>query len=79
MRPALSVSWILTLFSCLLWTSDAAYWMETIARRGQVTFRSDTAAEYPVFRNVKDFGAKGSVFNRILFLLADEHRRRLNR
>ena len=49
--------------------------METIARRGAVTFRNDTPAEYPVFRNVKDFGAKGSWSQRricaILTLLGD--------
>lgn len=34
-----------------------AYWMEDIAHQGRASFNPDTS--YQVFRNVKDFGAKG--------------------
>lgn len=34
-----------------------AYWMEDIAHQGRASFNPDPA--YQVFRNVKDFGAKG--------------------
>lgn len=36
------------------------FWMEDIPRRGKVTFQPNE--DYPVFRNVKDFGAKGKSF-----------------
>lgn len=34
-----------------------AYWMEVIAHQGRASFNPDPS--YQVFRNVKDFGAKG--------------------
>ncbi|KAB5528951.1 pectate lyase superfamily protein-domain-containing protein, partial [Coniochaeta sp. 2T2.1] len=38
-------------------TVHAAYWMEQIAHRGKASFNPETS--YTIFRNVKDFGAKG--------------------
>lgn len=35
----------------------SSYWMANIKRQGAVAFGNDT--DYQVFRNVKDFGAKG--------------------
>jgi glucan 1,3-beta-glucosidase len=45
-----------------LWATAAlqpvsAYWMEDVAHRGVSPFNPDKS--YQVFRNVKDFGAKG--------------------
>ncbi|TEB08672.1 pectin lyase-like protein, partial [Coprinellus micaceus] len=36
---------------------DEPYWLETIAHRGTAAYNSNPS--YQVFRNVKDFGAKG--------------------
>lgn len=36
---------------------DAPYWMESIKHQGVAPFNGDSS--YKVFRNVKDFGAKG--------------------
>ena len=35
----------------------ARFWMEDIAHQGKASFNPD--ASYQIFRNVKDFGAKG--------------------
>jgi hypothetical protein len=43
--------------SIFSWLTYAAFWMEDIRRRGQVAFQSDP--NYPVFRNVKAYGAVG--------------------
>jgi hypothetical protein len=40
-------------------TSDTAYWLADIAHHGYAAFNPN-ASTYQVFRNVKDFGAKGS-------------------
>lgn len=37
---------------------NAPFWMETIKHQGTSAFNANPAA-YQVFRNVKDFGAKG--------------------
>ena len=37
----------------------AAYWYESIAHQGRAAFNSDST--YKVYRNVKDYGAKGYV------------------
>ena len=39
-------------------TSTCAYWLEDIKHQGLSPFHPDPAS-YQVFRNVKDFGAKG--------------------
>lgn len=36
---------------------QASFWMEDIAHQGKASFNPDP--NYQVFRNVKDFGAKG--------------------
>lgn len=36
---------------------QAAYWMEQIAHGGKASFNPD--ASYTIFRNVKDYGARG--------------------
>lgn len=38
-------------------STAASYWLEDIRHQGFAAFNPDTA--YQVFRNVKDFGAKG--------------------
>lgn len=46
---------------------DASYWLESIAHQGVAAFNPDPS--YSVFRNVKDYGAKGmcsSLFYRVL-------------
>ena len=40
--------------------ASSGYWMSTIKRQGVAAFNKN--ADYQVFRNVKDFGAKG-MFN----------------
>lgn len=40
-------------------TATCAYWLEDIKHQGLAAFNPDPAA-YQVFRNVKDFGAKGT-------------------
>lgn len=37
---------------------DASYWLEDIKHQGIAAFNSDPSS-YTVFRNVKDYGAKG--------------------
>jgi glucan 1,3-beta-glucosidase len=37
--------------------STQAYWLEQIPHRGRAAFNPDR--EYKVFRNVKDYGARG--------------------
>lgn len=39
-------------------TAASGYWVGSIQRRGAVAFGNNTS--YQVFRNVKDFGAKGT-------------------
>lgn len=36
---------------------QAAYWIEQIAHRGKASFNPDPS--YTIFRNVKDYGARG--------------------
>jgi glucan 1,3-beta-glucosidase len=59
----------LLLFLFTLWGSaDARYWLEDIEHRGTAPYYPDKL--YPVFRNVKDFGAigdGGSYFTRSQF------------
>lgn len=47
---------LLFLFT-LLGSADARYWLEDIEHRGSAPYYPDKL--YPVFRNVKDFGAVG--------------------
>ena len=49
-------------FSVALWAASAVqtvsgYWMEDIEHRGRSAYNPDP--DYQVFRNVKEFGAKG--------------------
>lgn len=39
--------------------ADASYWLADIAHQGKAAFNSNPSS-YTVFRNVKDYGAKGS-------------------
>lgn len=50
------LAFVLLVGASLLQLSNA-YWMENITHQGQASFNPD--ASYQVFRNVKDFGAKG--------------------
>lgn len=52
------LSCLLALLVGLCCQVEAAWWMQDIARQGNVTFRPNNDP-YPVFRNVKDYGAKG--------------------
>jgi glucan 1,3-beta-glucosidase len=38
--------------------ASSPFWLQNIAHNGKAVYNSD-AANYKVFRNVKDFGAKG--------------------
>jgi glucan 1,3-beta-glucosidase len=38
-------------------SASAPFWMQNIAHQGKMPYNSD--ANFKVFRNVKDFGAKG--------------------
>lgn len=49
-------SWALLGAACL--QTAVAYWMEDVQHQGISSFNSDPSS-YEVFRNVKDFGAKG--------------------
>jgi glucan 1,3-beta-glucosidase len=49
---------LLLLTTLLCAVSSAPMWIETIAHEGLAPF-NDNPAAYPVFRNVKEFGAKG--------------------
>lgn len=40
--------------------SDPAYWLRDMPKRGRAAFNANPSG-YQVFRNVKDFGAKGEV------------------
>lgn len=40
-------------------SSSSSYWVANIKRQGTVAFGSST--DYQIFRNVKDFGAKGKM------------------
>lgn len=42
-------------------TDDTSYWLADIAHQGIAAFNSDPSS-YTVFRNVKDYGAKGNVY-----------------
>jgi glucan 1,3-beta-glucosidase len=42
-------------------TGDASYWLADIAHQGIAAFNSNPS-DYTVFRNVKDYGAKGNVY-----------------
>lgn len=42
-------------------TDDASYWLADIAHQGIAAFNSNPS-DYTVFRNVKDYGAKGNVY-----------------
>jgi glucan 1,3-beta-glucosidase len=42
-------------------TASCSYWLENIKHQGISAFNPDT--NYTVFRNVKDFGAKGRQFS----------------
>ena len=44
-------------FLLFSWLAHAQYWMQNIPRQGKVAFQPDPT--YPVFRNVKDYGAFG--------------------
>lgn len=39
-------------------TPSSSYWLETIEKRGVATF-NNASSTYKVFRNVRDYGAKG--------------------
>lgn len=41
-------------------TDDASYWLADITHQGVAAFNSNPST-YTVFRNVKDYGAKGNV------------------
>jgi glucan 1,3-beta-glucosidase len=47
---------------------DPAYWFANIPKRGIAAFNANPSG-YKVFRNVKDYGAKGKFFS----LLGPEH------
>jgi glucan 1,3-beta-glucosidase len=38
--------------------TPSSYWLETIEKRGVATF-NNASSTYKVFRNVRDYGAKG--------------------
>jgi glucan 1,3-beta-glucosidase len=47
--------------------ASSSYWMANIKRQGVAPFNSDS--DYKVFRNVKDFGAKGMFGTRSLIMI----------
>jgi glucan 1,3-beta-glucosidase len=51
------MKFLLLLLFTLLGSADARYWLEDIEHRGSAPYYPDKL--YPVFRNVKDFGAVG--------------------
>jgi hypothetical protein len=50
-------SLVLTFSHCLSLVHAEPFWIESISRKGAVAFGDD--ASYKVYRNVKDYGAKG--------------------
>ena len=46
---------------------DPPYWLKDIAHQGRASFNPNPS-QYVVFRNVKDYGAKGNPLPRILLL-----------
>lgn len=42
--------------------ADTAYWLADIAHQGRAAFNSNPSG-YTVFRNVKDYGAKGNLLS----------------
>lgn len=50
-------AWTCLLLGASLLGAVAAYWMEDIVHQGLASFNTDP--NYHVFRNVKDYGAKG--------------------
>ena len=52
-------------------SGDASYWLADIKHQGLATYNSDPST-YTVFRNVKDYGAKGNAPQRVVYLY---HRR----
>ncbi|KAJ0122989.1 beta-glucosidase [Diaporthe amygdali] len=50
-------AWVQILLGALLIRAVGAYWMEDVQHQGKASFNPDP--NYQVFRNVKDFGARG--------------------
>lgn len=50
-------AWARVLLGASLLGAAGAYWMEDVQHQGKASFNPDPT--YQVFRNVKDFGAKG--------------------
>lgn len=50
-------AWVHALLGACLLQAVGAYWMENIIHQGKASFNPDTT--YQVFRNVREFGAKG--------------------
>ncbi len=57
MKPFLSLAGLMTSLLATVAAADCSFWMEDIAHQGVAAFND--AADYVVWRNVKDFGAKG--------------------
>ena len=57
MRTALALSYALITILTSKVTAESSFWLEDIKHQGVAAFSSNSS--YQVFRNVKDFGAKG--------------------
>jgi hypothetical protein len=57
MKSSISLPFIFITLTLLTWRAQAAFWMETIPRQGQVPYGN--VSGYQHYRNVKDFGARG--------------------
>lgn len=51
--------------------ASCAFWMESIAHQGKAAFNNNST--YAVFRNVKDFGAKGTGYHTLHIKLPGAH------
>jgi hypothetical protein len=60
MRFASSLSICLALVTGVLSQELTTFWYESIAKQGKAPYNSQGSA-YQVYRNVKDFGAKGRI------------------
>lgn len=54
----MKLSGLLVCLGLVAQTFGQAYWYETISKQGKAPYNAQGAA-YQVYRNVKDFGAKG--------------------
>lgn len=48
-------------------SDDASYWLADIEHQGLAAFNTDPST-YTVFRNVKDYGAKGNAPQRVVYI-----------